>query len=33
MAVVAMRVGAELLQQDSDFVAIAQNAPLALARF
>jgi predicted nucleic acid-binding protein len=32
IAVLAMRVGAELLHQDSDFAAIAQHAPLELAR-
>ena len=30
IAVLAMRVGADLLQQDADFDAIAQHAPLAL---
>jgi PIN domain len=30
IAVLAMRVGAELLHQDADFYAIAQHAPLAV---
>jgi predicted nucleic acid-binding protein len=32
IAVLAMRVGAELLHQDADFDAIAEHAPLALVR-
>ena len=32
IAVVAMRVGADLLHQDADFDAIAQHAPLAVVQ-
>jgi predicted nucleic acid-binding protein len=32
VAVVAMRVGADLLHQDADFDAIAQYAPLAVVQ-
>jgi predicted nucleic acid-binding protein len=32
IAVLAMRVGADLLHQDADFDAIAQHAPLAVVR-